>query len=97
MANTQFLDDSVKASAQLHVALDNMPGALVYTDDDLKIVFCNNRFKEMYPVPQELLESGQPYPNFLRYLAEHGYYGAGDADAQVARRIESMRNPTGNS
>ncbi len=95
MANTQFLDDSVKASAQLHVALDNMPGALVYTDDDLKIVFCNNRFKEMYPVPQELLESGQPYPNFLRYLAEHGYYGAGDADAQVARRIESLRNPTG--
>ena len=23
------------AEAQLHVALDNMPGALVYTDDDL--------------------------------------------------------------
>ena len=24
--------------AELHVALDNMPGALVYTDEDLKIV-----------------------------------------------------------
>ena len=35
----------------LQVALDNMPGALVYTDADLNIVVCNDRFKEMYRVP----------------------------------------------
>ena len=45
------------AERQLHVALDNMPGALVYTDDDLKIVFCNERFREMYLVPRELLQA----------------------------------------
>ena len=92
-----YSENPVEADARLHVALDNMPGALVYTDDDLNIVFCNDRFKEMYPVPLELLHSGQPYPVFLRYLAEHGYYGAGAAEAQVARRIESLRNPTGDS
>ena len=27
--------------ARLHAALDNMPGALVYTDDALAIVVCN--------------------------------------------------------
>jgi len=81
--------------AELHVALDNMPGALVYTDQDLNVVVCNDRFLEMYPVPKELLEPGRPYPDFLRYLAEHGYYGEGDADAMVARRVQSMRNPTG--
>jgi class 3 adenylate cyclase len=81
--------------AQLHVALDNMPGALIYTDENLNIVVCNDRFAEMYPVPRKLLEPGQPYPNFLRYLAEHGYYGEGDIDALVARRVESLRNPTG--
>ena len=79
------------------IALDNMPGALVYTDADLNIVFCNDRFKEMYPVPVELLQTGRPYPGFLRYLAEHGYYGDGDVDAQVARRVESLRNPSGRS
>ena len=84
-----------RKEAQLHVALDNMPGALVYTDDDLNIIVCNNRFAEMYPVPKELLEPGRPYPNFLRYLAEHGYYGDGDVEAHVARRVESLRNPTG--
>ena len=85
------------ADGYLQVALDNMPGALVYTDDDLNIVFCNDRFREMYPVPAELLRPGQPYPQFLRYLATHGYYGKGDVDMMVARRVESLRHPTGKS
>ncbi len=85
------------AEAKLHVALDNMPGALVYTDDDLNIVICNNRFKEMYPAPAELLRPGRPYPDFLRYLAENGYYGEGDIEALVAKRVESLRYPSGKS
>ena len=85
----------MEMEAQLRVALDNMPGALVYTDAALNIVFCNLPFQEMYDVPAHLLEPGRPYPEFLRYLAEHGYYGEGDVDALVARRVESVRNPTG--
>jgi class 3 adenylate cyclase len=85
---------SAELEAQLHVALDNMPGALVFTDEGLNIVICNERFKEMYPVPRELLQRGQPYPDFLRYLAEHGYYGEGDVEALVAKRVESLRNPS---
>ena len=88
-------ENLARKQAELHVALDNMPGALVYTDRDLNIVFCNDRFSEMYPVPKELLQPGQPYPNFLRHLAEHGYYGEGDLDSLVAQRVESLRNPTG--
>ena len=70
---------------RLRLVLDNMPGALAYTDDDLKIVFCNDRFKEMYKVPQELLQPGRPYADLLRYAAENGYYGEGDVDALVAK------------
>jgi class 3 adenylate cyclase/PAS domain-containing protein len=83
--------------AQLHAALDNMPGALVYTDEHLNVVFCNDRFKDMYGVPQELLQAGRYYPDFLRYLAVNGYYGKGDIEGLVARRIESLRNPSGES
>ena len=82
---------------QLRVALDNMPGGLVYTDDDFNIVFCNDRFKEMYRVPNELLQPGRPYADLLRFLAENGYYGEGDVDALVAKRVESLRNPSGRS
>jgi len=81
----------------LAVALDNMPGALVYTDDNLNIVCCNDQFRKMYPAPPELLQPGRPYPAFLRYLAENGYYGEGDLDELVARRTESLRNPAGSS
>jgi class 3 adenylate cyclase/PAS domain-containing protein len=81
--------------AKLHVALDNMPGSLAYVDGDLNIVFCNDSFKRMYPVPQELFEPGRPYPGLLRHLARNGYYGEGDPDELLARRVASLRNPTG--
>ena len=84
-----------EAEDRLRVALDNMPGALVYTDRELNIVFCNARFREMYALPPELLEPGRPYAGVLRHLAEHGYYGAGDVEALVAPRVESLRNPSG--
>ena len=83
--------------ARIHVALDNMPGALAYTDADLNIVFCNDRFREMYAAPRGLLEPGRPYPGFLRFLAENGYYGEGDVEALVAKRVESLRNPSDKS
>lgn len=86
--------DLVEKEAQVHVALDNMPGALVYTDAELNIVFCNDRFRDMYPAPGELLQPGRPYPDFLRYLAENGYYGEGDANELVAKRVESLQNPS---
>ena len=91
------VDEAAAVDGHLQVALDNMPGALVYTDEDLNIVFCNERFRKMYPVPADLLRPGQPYPHFLRYLATHGYYGKGDVDTMVARRVESLRHPTGKS
>ncbi|MCC6195493.1 MAG: PAS-domain containing protein [Burkholderiales bacterium] len=81
--------------AVLHAALDNMPGALAYTDRDLNIVMCNGQFAGWYPVPRELLQPGRPYPAFLRYLAENGYYGEVDVDKEVARRVESLRHPSG--
>jgi PAS domain-containing protein/class 3 adenylate cyclase len=93
----QAEQDLAKKEAQFRVALGNMPGALVYTDKDLNIVFCNDRFKEMYDAPRDLLQPGRPYPDFLRYLAENGYYGEGDLDDLVARRVESLRNPSGRS
>lgn len=83
--------------ARIHVALDNMPGALVYTDDALDIVMCNARFREMYPAASGLLQTGRSYITFLRFLAENGYYGEGDAEALVAKRVDSLRNPTGQS
>ena len=67
----------------------------MYTDEDLNIVTCNDRFKEMYRAPSELLQAGRAYPDFLRFLAQNGYYGEGDVGRLVAQRMESLRNPSG--
>ena len=87
-------EELAEKEAQLRLVFDNMPGAIVHTDEELNIVVCNDRFADIYQVPRELLQPGCPYPNFVRYLAEHGYYGEGDVDAFVAERVESLRNPS---
>jgi class 3 adenylate cyclase len=46
-------------------------------------------------VPRELLQPGRPYVGLLNYLAKNGYYGEGDVEALVDKRMESLRNPTG--
>jgi class 3 adenylate cyclase/PAS domain-containing protein len=91
------VSQATEIERQLQIALDNMPGALTYTDENLLIVFCNDRFREMYKVPGDLLQPGRPYTDLLRYLASNGYYGAGDVEDHVARRVESLRNPSGQS
>ena len=80
-----------KKEAELEVALDNMPGALVYTDDDCNIVLCNDRFADMYPVPKELLERGR-LTDVLRYLAEQWLLRRRRLEALVAKRVDSLRN-----
>src|SRR6185436_4632374 len=88
---------AAQKEAQLAVALENMPGALAYTDPEGTIVLRNERFTEMYPVPKDILEPGRPYQGLLRWLAAHGYYGEGDADALAAKRIASLLDPTGHA
>src|SRR5262245_12279147 len=60
-----------RADVQLQVALDHMPGALVYTNKELNIVICNDRFKELYQVPQELLQPGRPRNPSGRSFEDH--------------------------
>ena len=45
--------------------------------------------------PGSCSRPGRPYPEFLRYLAEHGYYGEGDVERWSHAACESLRNPTG--
>lgn len=82
-----------ETETQMRMALETLPGGLVYTDADLNVVVSNKKFAELHNVPGELLSPGEPYTGFLRYLAEHGYYGEGDLDAFVAQRVEAIRNP----
>ena len=94
-ARKQAEQQVAQKEAELHVALANMPGALVFTDEECRLVLCNDRFADMYSVPKELLQRGRSYVDVLRHLANSGHYGDGDVEALVAKRVDSLATRPG--
>ena len=84
----------IKKQHELELALNNLPGALIYTDPDLRIVLCSEQLPVLYDAPAELLAPGSHYPDFLRYLAERGDYGDGRTDELLEPRVASLRDPS---
>lgn len=79
---------------ELQIALDNLPGGLAYTDAEMKMIVCNDQYREMFDLPEELLRPGSYLPDIFRYVAERAKREPGDVDAFVADRTESLINPS---
>lgn len=60
-------------------------------DNDLKLLFWNERFLELLEFPSELAFEGADFSSFMRYNAEQGEYGEGDIDQLVAERVDIAR------
>lgn len=60
-------------------------------DEHLRLVFWNDRFLELLEFPEELAFPGAPFESFMRYNAETGEYGPGDADELVAARVSAAQ------
>jgi len=80
--------------AHLRLAMDNMPGGIVYTDDDLNVVVSNSQIFDMLSLPSELVAPGKSYADAIRMVAKRGMFGPGDIDTIVEERLETLRNPT---
>ena len=61
------------------------------------IVVCNDRFKEMYIVPQELLQPGGPIPISCAIWPRTATTARATSMRWSRKRVESLRNPTGKS
>jgi PAS domain-containing protein len=57
---------------QLRIALDNLPGALVYTDADMNLVVCNSRYREIYDLPEKYVRPGSYLPDLFRFWPSVG-------------------------
>ena len=73
--------------AQLRVALDHMPGGMFMVDEDLKLQVYNDQYKEMYGLPEHIVE-GSSLIDAVRILAERGDYGPGDPAELVEQRMQ---------
>jgi PAS domain S-box-containing protein len=80
-------EELARKEAQLRVALDNMPGGMFMIDNQFKFQVINDRFKEIFDLPDEVLRTGGLLLDAIRFRAERGDYGSGDVDELVDRRL----------
>ncbi len=82
--------------SQLRMALENMPGAMWLVDKDLRLVFANDQYKEIYGDPGGLVVPGASMVDVVRQEAELGILGGsseGDVSAIVEERVASYKSP----
>jgi PAS domain S-box-containing protein len=75
-----------KASAQLRLALDNMPGGMMVVDGDFNIQVFNNRLKDFYGLSDTDVTIGMPLRDLVSLRAARGDFGPGDANALALAR-----------
>src|SRR5690606_35144183 len=57
----------------------------------LRLVAWNRRYLELFNYPDGLISVGRPIADIIRYNAERGLCGPGEAQVHVARRLHWMR------
>jgi diguanylate cyclase (GGDEF)-like protein len=80
----------------LHAVIDHFPGGILLYDENLRLVVCNEKQKEILQYPPALFEFGMPtLEQIFRFNAIRGEYGAGNIEAHVKERMRlaALREP----
>jgi diguanylate cyclase (GGDEF)-like protein/PAS domain S-box-containing protein len=80
-----------QAMLLLERTFETMDQGISIADKDLNMLGMNRRFRELLDLPESLCRPGTPFEAFIRFNAERGDYGPGNADDQVQRRIDMAR------
>lgn len=80
-----------RQAAYLEATFENMSEAIAVVDANLRMVAWNRKFVDLFRLPQSLMRPGTPFEKIVRFGAELGEFGAGDIDALVRTRMESLK------
>jgi Na+/proline symporter/signal transduction histidine kinase/ActR/RegA family two-component response regulator len=75
----------------LEAMMANLPQGISVVDADMRLVAWNRRYVELLDYPPDLMRAGRPIADLMRYNAARGWYGPGDPEAHVAKRLAHMR------
>ncbi|MGE5621831.1 MAG: PAS-domain containing protein, partial [Bacillota bacterium] len=76
----------------LLAGLNLLDQGLTVFDGELRLVAWNSAFLRLLDFPEHLAYVGAPFDSFIRYNALRGEYGEGDAEKQVAERVDAARS-----
>jgi signal transduction histidine kinase len=86
MTTLDSMDQQTKALTT--AGLNLIAQALSIYDSNLRLAASNRRFKEMFNLPDRLVEPGARFDDTIRFIAEQGEYGdAQDVDSLVRDRV----------
>ncbi|GGE31381.1 histidine kinase [Agaricicola taiwanensis] len=93
-AALKLLDDASAAIQysrdMLQTALDHSRQGVTVFDHDLRLMCWNQEFRTLFDLPPDFLQVGLGLDEIIRFNAERGLYGPGDADDFVAARLEQI-------
>ena len=73
----------------LRTSIDAIGEAFVIFDPEDRLIFCNEKYREVYPSVAEIIRPGTTFEKIVRTWAERGYADLGDSDVEswVAERL----------
>jgi diguanylate cyclase (GGDEF)-like protein/PAS domain S-box-containing protein len=78
----------------LQVVLNNMPGGLVYYDENRRLAVCNEEYRQLLGVPQDLVDRQPHMRDVFTFLAKRGDYGPGNPEEFIRERLKYFDDPT---
>ncbi len=96
-AEVNAMEMAASARDRFMAAIESVSDGFALFDADDRMVFCNNRFKEMNPNLAPIIVPGITFEEMLRdNIAENRILDAlGDEETFVQKRMEQHRNPSG--
>ncbi|WP_428624057.1 PAS-domain containing protein [Sedimenticola sp.] len=84
----QYKQDDVSYLVEIaRDAFGHLVQGISVFDENLSLVFFNDRFSELLDFPKGLIKVGTNLDELFRYNAERGEYGPGDIGTQVQERV----------
>jgi len=82
------ISQTKRQAETMQIVFDNLPGGLVFYNDERKLSVCNKEFQDLLQLPQEFIDHKASLLDVTAYLARRGDFGPGEPEQIVKERFK---------